>query len=394
MAISKVILNGVTQMDVTDDTVVAAKLFSGYQATGANGQKVSGNYVEPYVPVLEASKTVTISSNTTTTVIPTTGYDAMEEVVITTSVPTPSLEASKTVTISGSGTTTVNPSTGYDAMEQVSVSVPAGSATTPATTITANPSISVSSGGLITASVSASQNVTPTISAGWVSSGAAGAISVGGSNTSQLTTKAAATYTPTTSDQTIASGQYLTGAQTIQGDANLLAGNIKKDVSIFGVTGTLEGSSYTLLATQDFTVSTTSTTAYQVGTIDLGASAFTDASIIYVRVRDKAGRRSGYFIGSDAYFYNYRAANGSTSSLSVRMCITHRLSDSTYTSYATSSNTGYGVYASALDADGKLSITRRYSSTYSLTINGTYEVKVYALGYCPDQGNPFDYSYS
>lgn len=55
-------------------------------------------------------------------------------------------------------------------------------------------------------------------------------------------TKAAQTYTPGTADQTIASGRWLTGAQTIKGDANLVAGNIKKDVSIFGVTGTYEGS--------------------------------------------------------------------------------------------------------------------------------------------------------
>lgn len=55
-------------------------------------------------------------------------------------------------------------------------------------------------------------------------------------------TKSAQTYTPTTSNQTIASGQWLSGAQTIAGDANLLAENIKKDISIFGVTGTYEGS--------------------------------------------------------------------------------------------------------------------------------------------------------
>ena len=55
------------------------------------------------------------------------------------------------------------------------------------------------------------------------------------------TKKTAQTYTPGTADQTIASGQYLSGAQTIKGDANLLAENIAKDVTIFGVTGTFEG---------------------------------------------------------------------------------------------------------------------------------------------------------
>ena len=58
---------------------------------------------------------------------------------------------------------------------------------------------------------------------------------------SGVTKKSAATYTPGTSDQSIASGQYPSGTQTIKGDANLVAGNIKSGVSIFGVTGTYTG---------------------------------------------------------------------------------------------------------------------------------------------------------
>lgn len=57
--------------------------------------------------------------------------------------------------------------------------------------------------------------------------------------TGNVTSKAAEMYTPTTSDQTIAAGQYLSGAQTILGDSNLQAQYIANGVSIFGVTGTL-----------------------------------------------------------------------------------------------------------------------------------------------------------
>lgn len=57
--------------------------------------------------------------------------------------------------------------------------------------------------------------------------------------TGSIPSKAAATYTPTTSDQTISADQYLSGAQTVKGDANLVASNILKDVTIFGVTGNL-----------------------------------------------------------------------------------------------------------------------------------------------------------
>ena len=56
-------------------------------------------------------------------------------------------------------------------------------------------------------------------------------------------TKGAQTYTPTTTNQTISSGRWLTGAQTIKGDANLVASNIKSGVSIFGVSGSYTGDS-------------------------------------------------------------------------------------------------------------------------------------------------------
>lgn len=86
------------------------------------------------------------------------------------------------------------------------------------------PAISVSAGGLITASAAQEP--------GFVEAGTETA-------TKQLTVQAAQTITPGTTDRTIASGRYLTGAQTIKGDANLIAANIKDGVSIFGVKGSL-----------------------------------------------------------------------------------------------------------------------------------------------------------
>ena len=63
---------------------------------------------------------------------------------------------------------------------------------------------------------------------------------VGGTKlTGNIQGKAAATYTPTTSDQTIAAGQYLEGAQTVKGDTNLQAQYIASGVTIFGVVGSL-----------------------------------------------------------------------------------------------------------------------------------------------------------
>lgn len=51
--------------------------------------------------------------------------------------------------------------------------------------------------------------------------------------TGNITSKAAATYTPTTADQTIASGQYLSGAQTIEG---IVVSNLTAAVIASGVT--------------------------------------------------------------------------------------------------------------------------------------------------------------
>ena len=104
---------------------------------------------------------------------------------------------------------------GYDGLGTVVVSAMP-------TATQATPGITVSASGLITASA--------TQSAGYVVAGTKSA-------TKQLTTQAAQTITPGTSDKTIAAGRYLTGVQTIKGDANLVPENIISGKSIFGVAG-------------------------------------------------------------------------------------------------------------------------------------------------------------
>lgn len=134
------------------------------------------------------------------------------------------------LTVSGA---TVTVPAGYYS-SSASASVAAGSAT-PAATISGT-SATLST-GTNTITLSKSVANAPVVSAGYISSGTSGNSSV--SLTASVTTKAAATITPGTSNQTIASGTYLTGTQTIAGDADLLAGNIKSGVTIFGVAGSL-----------------------------------------------------------------------------------------------------------------------------------------------------------
>lgn len=133
--------------------------------------------------------------------------------------------------LTASGATVTVPAGIYNTAATKAVA--SGSAS-PAATISAT-GASVST-GTNTLTLSKSVSNTPVVSAGYVASGTSGNSSV--SLTASVTTKAAATITPGTSDQSISSGTYLTGAQTIKGDANLVAANIVSGKTIFNVAGT------------------------------------------------------------------------------------------------------------------------------------------------------------
>lgn len=110
--------------------------------------------------------------------------------------------------------------TGTNVSEKETASVRSGSITLNTPT--------VNSSGLVTASASMGTS-------GWIGSAPS-------NKTLQLQTQGAKTVTPGTTAQTaVESGRYTTGAVTVAGDANLTAGNIASGVSIFGVTGTHAG---------------------------------------------------------------------------------------------------------------------------------------------------------
>ena len=124
----------------------------------------------------------------------------------------------------------------------------------------ATPTITVNnSTGLITATAGtksatkqlafqAAKTITPTttsqiaVSSGYYTGGNVTVAAIPSTYIKPSYTKTATTYTPTTTNQTISAGTYCSGAQTIKGDSNLTAGNIKSGVSIFGVNGTYVGS--------------------------------------------------------------------------------------------------------------------------------------------------------
>lgn len=144
-------------------------------------------------------------------------------------------------------------------------------------------------------------------------------------------------------------------------------------------TGTSSGggtSPWTLIASQTSSISTTSTSAATAVTINGGSAISTADKIVWVHIRDTAGPRAGYFYGSDAFFVNINRANSSTSTFATPTVIYFRYSTSS--AYAGSSGQ-YGVYGYSISSTGSLIIRRRYNSTNSLTIDGTYQIDVYTL---------------
>ena len=292
------------------------------------------------------------------------------------------IQTGKTYTVSASGSQTISPASGYDGMDEVALSVPSGNL--------GEPSIDNST-GVITAQVTGS---------GWLANNT--------SKTKQLSTLSATTYNVSSSNQEIAAQKWLTGKQTIRAvtTSNITAGNIKSGVTvkvgdandagrIKNITGTYTGSSYTLLGSAEFTVNTSSTTATSVGTIDCGTGAYTSDKIIYIKVRDKAGRRNGYFAGSDVFFMNQNPANNSTSTQTSAVKYQHYITDANLKNGQSnvSASTGYGVYGYSITSAGVVTIRSRYDSSYSLLINGTYKVEVYSLDYAPaSDANPYTFT--
>ena len=188
-AVSKVTLNGTTLIDVTQDTVAANNLLTGNTATGADGEKVAGALTIPTFTTQEKSVSPSESEQVVT---PDSGKDGLSKVTVGAISSTyVGSGIAKNPTPTASGKTVTIPAGYYDKQTTKDV----GTTTHP------NPTVSINSAtGIVTAS--------HTQTAGYVSAGTT-------EKTLALTTKAAATITPSETAQEIAAGQYLTGKQTI-----------------------------------------------------------------------------------------------------------------------------------------------------------------------------------
>ena len=146
------------------------------------------------------------------------------------------------------------------------------------------------------------------------------------------------------------------------------------------------GSSYTLFASQQYEVSTVSTSTISVGTITANRET-PYKTILYIKIRDNAGKRNGYFFGAD-YFWMQPLAGSQSNDYRLNMCYMTDQSGNVISS----STSQYGiVISSAYHSNNTVTIGvgARYHSSYSGTINGTYTVSVYNLKW-PDNISPFE----
>lgn len=136
------------------------------------------------------------------------------------------------------------------------------------------------------------------------------------------------------------------------------------------------GGGWTLVKSTEIELSTTSTSSTSAGTIELGSQYFSSDIILYVRVRDKVGKRAGYFFGTDAYIENFYPSQSSLSTATYPAVVTYRYT----TSNALAGYTGgYGLWGYSIGSQGTLTMRKRYHATYTLTVNSTYTVDVYAI---------------
>lgn len=151
-------------------------------------------------------------------------------------------------------------------------------------------------------------------------------------------------------------------------------------------TGTASGgggsSSWTLVASTSYQVSTTSTSAASLGSFNTGTNdIYTSDEVLFVRIRDTAGKRNNYFYGSDTYIYNkypFEGGNSNISSVGMSCVLKVNSSGKYIIKYYAASNC-YGIYANSVATNGIIGIYSRYNSSNSGTIDGTYSVEVYLL---------------
>ena len=186
------------------------------------------------------------------------------------------------------------------------------------------------------------------------------------------------------------------GEDTVSAD-NLLSGYTAHDKDGNSVVGTASAgqSSYILLTSAEMEVIATGSTETNVDSILISSNYFwNNSNMLYIKIRDKAGPRQGYYFGAD-YFINFEQTNPGSGTLSEKMGTLYK-TNSTGVIISTRTAINYGVFVKSVVSSGyssgystgSINIYKRYSSSYTGTVNGTFKIDIYALNW-PDGISPF-----
>ena len=331
--------------------------------------------------VVSGTKTITENG----TGIDVTSYSAVDVAVPTGGTP----RTSSDLTVSGATVTAPAGTYSTDA----SKSVASGSVTAPASISATGASVST---GTNTLTLTKTVSVTPSVTAGYISSGTAGNSSV--SLQASVTTQAAQTIHPSTSDQTIAASLYLTGAQTIKAVtlANLTAENIKSGVvvkvgdstdddCVTSVTGSYAGGGGgvgTLLVTQSIgSVSSSSTSATSLN-INVTVSSVNNYDLLVVETSVNTNTNNRHTATTRLVFLTASSTVGTKNGATLATATWNSKLSSSGVTTTNVSTTAYGIYpnsCSVSSGTATLAMYRRYNSTSTGTINGTYTTRVYGV---------------
>ena len=120
--------------------------------------------------------------------------------------------------------------------------------------------------------------------------------------------------------------------------------------------------------------STTSTTATLVKTVTPEESILDKDALVYIVIKDKAGKRNGYFYKYFYFGFCNQQANGNAGAptyINCLMSINNNL-------YSMQTNSLYGIYPSVINS-GDVQIYERYGANSSRTIDGTYVIEIYKM---------------
>lgn len=237
MAFSKIILNGVTQIDLTSDTTNASKTLLNYTGHGADGEAFVGTYV-PSGATLQ-SKSVSYT-------------------------PTESAQSE-----------TVTADSGYDGLSQVSVSVGAVSSTYVGSGITRRSSSDLTASG-----------ATVTVPGGYYSAQASKAVSTGSEGT------------PTASKGTV-SNHAVTVTPSVTNTAGYISGGTHTGTGVSVTASELVSGTYTISASGSHNVTNYATASVASGSATASATKGT-VSNHSVTVTPSVTRTAGYITSGSA----------------------------------------------------------------------------------------------